>query len=92
MMNMYSTKNDVDLTKSRAQTIQLYLMPLKVVNSTVFLAELLLCYLIGNIFGVEISYRQCADNMQTMCGWRVDDVQMTKEWDFGWDFTGHMSS
>ena len=29
-----------------------------------------------------------------MCGWRADDVWMTWEWDFRWDFTGgwHMSS
>ena len=48
-----------------------------------FLAELLLCYLTGNIFGVEIS-----------CGWHADDVQMTRQWDFGQDFTGgwYMSS
>ena len=47
-----------------------------------FLAELF-CYLTGNILGVEVS-----------CGRHADDVRMTREWDFGWDFTGgwHMSS
>ena len=34
------------------------------------------------------------DNVQMTCGWHADDMQMTREWDFGWDFTGgwHMSS
>ena len=29
-----------------------------------FLAELLLCYLTGNIFGVDISCGRCADDMR----------------------------
>ena len=59
-----------------------------------FLAQLLLCYLTGNIFGVQISCRRRADDMWTMCRWHADDVRMTREWDFGWDLTGgrHMSS
>ena len=45
-------------------------------NEISFLAELLLCYLTGNIFGVEISCGQCEN-----------DMWMTREWDFRQDFT-----
>ena len=38
------------------------------------LAELLLCYLPGNIFGVEISYRPHADDVRTMCRWRENEI------------------
>ena len=46
-----------------------------------FLAELLLCYLTGNIFGVEISCRRCADDMRTrlraIFHWRMTYVVRT---------------
>ena len=53
-----------------------------------FLAELLLWYLTGNILGIEVSCGRCADDVQMTCGWHADDLRMTREWDFGWDFTG----
>ena len=62
--------------------------------TTWFLAELLLWYLTGNISGIEVSCRRCVDDVQMTHGWHADDLWMTWEWDFGWDFTGgwHMSS
>ena len=45
------------------------------------------CYLTGNIFGVEISCRRRADDVQMMCRQRSDDVWMTWERDFGREFT-----
>ena len=45
-----------------------------VTTGTSFLAELLLCYLTGNIFGVEISCRWHADDMQTACGWHESKI------------------
>ena len=65
-----------------------------VLQLRLFLAELLLWYLTGNILGVEVSCGRRADDMQMMCRWQADDVWMTREWDFGWDFTGgwHMLS
>ena len=67
---------------------------IKLQNRVFFLAELLLWYLTGNILGIEVLCGRRVDDMQTMCGWHADDVRMTREWDFGWDFTGgwHMSS
>ena len=38
-----------------------------------FLAEVL-CYLTGNIFGVEISCGWRADNVQMMCGWEEREI------------------
>ena len=43
----------------------------------VFLAEKL-CYLTGNIFGVEISWGKDADDIQTMCGWCADDMRASR--------------
>ena len=56
-----------------------------------FLAELLLWYLTGNILGIEVSCGRHADDVQMTCGEHADDLQMTREWDFGWDFTGRSS-
>ena len=39
-----------------------------------FLAELLLCYVTGNIFGVEISCGRRVDNMQMICGWHESET------------------
>ena len=35
-----------------------------------------LCYLTGNIFGVEVSCGQCVDDVQTTCGQHVDDTRV----------------
>ena len=58
-----------------------------------FLAELF-CSLTGNILGLKSHGGRCADNVQMTCGWCVDDLRMTREWDFGRDLAGgwHMSS
>ena len=60
------------------------------IHKLLFLAELLLWYLTGNILGDEVSCGRCADDMQMTCGWHA----MIQEWDFVGDLAGgwHMSS
>ena len=50
-----------------------------------FLAEL--CYLTGNIFGVEISCGRRADDMRMMCGWCADDMRARFRVRFHWQMS-----
>ena len=58
-----------------------------------FLAELLLCYLTGNILGLK-SCRRCTDDMQMTCRQCADDKRMRLRVKFHWRMTNviHMSS